>query len=94
MNHTTTRSWKILCWNVRGLNSDARQRDVRAKIEESQCSIVCLQETKCAYFDIRKIRSFCPRRFDTFVFAPSVGASGGILVVWNSTIFNGTLVQI
>jgi hypothetical protein len=29
------RKWKILCWNVRGLNSDDRQREVRAKIEES-----------------------------------------------------------
>ena len=54
------KNWSVLCWNVRGLNSKARQRDVRAKIEESQCSIVCLQETKCEDFDIRKIRTFCP----------------------------------
>ena len=94
MDSTTYCNWCVLCWNVRGLNSEARQRDVRAKIEESQCSIQCLQETKCENFDIRKIRAFCPRHFDTFVFAPSVGASGGILVVWNSAIFNGTLVQI
>ena len=67
---------------------------MRAKIEESQCSIVCLQETKCDDFDIRKIRAFCPQRFDSFLFAPSVGASGGILVLWNSSIFKGTLVQI
>ena len=94
MDSTTYRNWHALCLNVRGLNSEARQRDVRAKIEESQCSIVCLQETKCADFDIRKIRSFCPRRFDTFVFAPAVGASGGILVVWNSSIFIGTLIEV
>ena len=57
-------NWLVLCWNVRGLNSPARQRDVRAKIEESRCSIICLQETKCDTFDIHMIRSFCPRRFD------------------------------
>ena len=76
------------------MNSEACPRDVRAKIEESQCSIVCLQETKCDDFDIRKNRAFCPRCFDTFVFAPSVRASSGIQVVWNSSIFKGTLIQI
>ena len=84
----------MLCWNVRGLNSEARQHDVRAKIEESKCSIICLQETKCENFDIRIIRSFCPRRFDQFAFSPSVGASGGILVIWNSSIFHGQLIDI
>ena len=81
-------------WNVRGLNSRARQRDVRAKIEESRCSIICLQETKCDTFDIRMIRSFCPRRFDQFAFSPSVGASGGILIIWNSSVFEGQLLEI
>ena len=94
MDSSNYRNWRVLCWNVCGLNSDACQRDVRAKIEESQCSIVCLREIKCADFDIRNIRAFCPRRFDTFVFGLAVGASGGTLVVWNSSIFKGTLVQI
>ena len=93
METTSFRNWNVLCWNVRGLNSDARQRDIRAKIEESHCSIICLQETKCEQFDIRKIRSFCPRRFDHFAFSPSEGASGGILVIWNSSVFEGELVE-
>ena len=93
METTSFRNWNVLCWNVRGLNSDARQRDIRAKIEESHCSIICLQETKCEQFDIRKIRSFCPRRFDQFAFSPSMGASGGILVIWNSSVFEGELVE-
>lgn len=88
------RKWRVLCWNVRGLNSDARQRAVRAKIEESDCAIVCLQETKCDYFDQRLLRKFCPKRFDNFAYAPSVGASGGILVLWNSAIFSGSLVEV
>ena len=46
MNRVSTRSWKVLCWNVRGLNSDARQCSVREKVIESQCSVLCLQETK------------------------------------------------
>ena len=83
----------MLCWNVRGLNSESRQRVVRAKIEESECAIVCLQETKCSFFDQRFIRKFCPKRFDNFVYAPSEGASGGILILWNSSVFMGRLLD-
>ena len=88
------RNWNVLCWNVRGLNSEARQRAVRQKIDESQCVVACLQETKCSCFDSRSIKSFCPKRFDIFAFSPAMGASGGILVVWNSFVFLGTLIEI
>ena len=37
---------------------------------------------------------FHPRRFDHFAFAPSVGDSGGILVIWSSSIFTGKLIEI
>jgi exonuclease III len=50
MNSTSMRKWCVLDLNVRGLNSEERQLDVRAKIEESQCSIICLQETKMEFF--------------------------------------------
>jgi exonuclease III len=85
--------WRILCWNVRGLNADNRQREVISKIEESECDIICLQETKCESFDWRLLRKFCPKFFYSFAYAPSEGASGGILVVWNSSVFKGFLVQ-
>jgi exonuclease III len=78
---------------VCGLNSENRQREVRAKIDESECDIVCFQETKCVNFDWRLIRKFCPKRFDNFVFSPSVGAAGGLLILWNSSVFSGVLVE-
>jgi hypothetical protein len=62
---------------------------VRAKIDESECDVICLQET----FNWRLIRKFCPKRFDSFVFSPSVGASGGIIIVWNSSVFSGVLMD-
>ena len=84
----------VLCRNVRGLNSDARQRAVRPKLDESQCAVACFQETKCASFDFRSIRSFFPKIFDSFASSPSERASGGILIVWNSSIFWGTVIEI
>ena len=91
MSHLSIRKWRVLCWNVRGINAEGRQREVRSKIDESECDIICLQETKCESFDWKLIRKFCPKRFDSFAYSPSVGASGGILVVWNSSVFQGVL---
>ncbi len=50
----------------------------------------CLQETKRSSFDHSYIKKFAPKRFDKFAFSPSVGASGGILVGWNSSVFGGS----
>jgi hypothetical protein len=87
------RKWRILCWNVRGLNADNHQRALRSKIEESQCFVICIQETKCENIDHKFIIKFCHKRFDTFAYSPSVGASGWILVVWNSSVFSGDLIE-
>ena len=32
-----SRNWNILNWNVRGINSQTRWDDIRAKIDESNC---------------------------------------------------------
>ena len=87
------RNWNILCWNIRGLNASDKHDAVRNKIEESGCSIICLQETKIQSFDLPLIRKFAPRCFDKFDFVASHGASGGILLVWNSAIFSGIMID-
>jgi hypothetical protein len=86
--------WVVLDWNVRGLNDKDKRLVVHNKIEESNCAVICLQETKCESFDHSFIRSFCPKRFDRFAFSPSIGASGGLIVLWNSSIFTGTILEI
>jgi hypothetical protein len=74
-------------WNIRYYRYVGDVSAIREKIEESGCVVICIQATKCASFDHKSIRSFCPKRFDNFAFSPSVGASGGTLVIWNSTVF-------
>lgn len=69
---------KILIWNVRGLNSTARQDSVRT----SRADVVCIQETKISATSHRILLSALGSDFSDFVTAPSVGASGGILVAW------------
>lgn len=85
--------WHILCWNIQGINAKEKWNAVRQKIEESRSFVVCLQETKRAHFDMSYIKKFAPRRFDCFDFIPLVGASRGILVLWNSSIFIGTVLD-
>ena len=88
-----TRNGNILCWNIHGINASKKWDVVRDKIEESASSVICLQEMKKETFDIDIIRKFATRRFDRFDFIPSVGAFGGILVLWNSAVFSGLVVD-
>lgn len=81
------RNWNILCWNRRGLNASDKWDALRNKIDESSCSIICIQETKREIIDMAFIRNFAPNRFDKYDYIPSVGASGGLLVIWNSSCF-------
>ena len=84
-------NWNILCWNVRGLNSEPKLLALSNAISSSGCAVICLQETKKAHIDNLFLKSCCPRRFDKFAFIPSQGASGGIATIWNSAIFTGTV---
>lgn len=58
---------------------------------EANCDIICFQETKKDNFDQGILRKVLPASFDAYVFAPSVGASGGLLVAWKSNLFYGSL---
>jgi len=87
------RNWNILCWNIRGINATSKWDAVRDKIEESSCSVICLQETKREHFDMMYIRKFAPKRFDNFDYIPFVGASGGVLVIWSSSSLQGTVID-
>ena len=80
-NTSGLKFWKVLCWNVRCLNSDKKWDSIRDKITESRFDIIFLQETKREHIDLQFIKYFCPNGFDSFEFLHSVGAFGGILIV-------------
>lgn len=87
------RHTKILFWNIKGINSQEKRDAIRDKITESACQVLCLQETKRENFDLFYIKKFYPRNLDRFAFFPSIRASGGLLTVWNSNYFDGTIIQ-
>jgi exonuclease III len=86
---TTNRNWNVLSWNVRGMNDSRKWLAIKNTIEESDCIAFCFQETKKSNLDITFLKNFCPRRFNKFELVPSVGASGGLLTVWNGSLFTG-----
>jgi hypothetical protein len=71
-----------------------KRNAVRAKVDESACIVLYLQETKMHHFDHSLVHKMTPKRFNKFTFAPAEGASGGIFVGWNDSIFDGTLLSI
>ena len=87
------RTWNVLNWNVRGINSRTRWDDLRDKIDESKCGIICLQETKKDVFDQYYLRNFSHRRFNQYAYTPSVGLSGGLITIWNGSLFSGTIIS-
>jgi hypothetical protein len=80
--------------NIRSINSETKQLAIREKIQESSFSVMGIQETKRELFDYKFIRSFCPKQFYNFAFSLSIGVSGGIIVVWISSAFHGTLIEV
>ena len=70
---------KILIWNVRGLNSAARQDSLRTIVDASRADILCIQETKILAMSNRVLLSALGSDFSEFTAVPAVGASGGSL---------------
>lgn len=84
--------WNILSWNIRGINSDKKWNAIRDRLSDNNCDILCLQETKRESFDLSYLRNFCSAPFDSFVFLPSTGASGGSIIIWKSAVLAGSMV--
>jgi exonuclease III len=76
---------KIISWNIRGLGGMVKRKEVRKLVGEKFPSIVCLQETKLALCDDFLCSSLWGNSPHAFSFRPSVGASRGLLTIWDPT---------
>lgn len=77
---------KIISWNVRGLGRVEKKKDVRLLVGEKGPSILCLQETKLSVCDQTLSSSLWGATPHSFSFRPSVGASGGLLILWDTAL--------
>jgi hypothetical protein len=74
---------KILTWNVRGLNEGNKRMRVRRLLSQWKVDIVCLQETKLEMITTSLVQSLWRCPYAEWCFVPSIGASGGILLMWH-----------
>jgi len=75
----------MLSWNVRGLGGMEKRKEVKELVKEKYPFVLCLQETKMqSIYDFVCTSIWGPLNCD-YSFSPSVGASGGLLTVWNTS---------
>ncbi|KAL6346450.1 hypothetical protein AAG906_033246 [Vitis piasezkii] len=79
---------KILSWNTRGLGSRKKRRTVRRFLSTQNSDVVMLQETKREIWDRRLVSSIWKGKSLDWVALPACGASGGIVILWDSVKFN------
>jgi len=98
---------KIISINIRGLGAVVKKREIRRLVVEKKPTVLCIQETKLEVVDEFLCRSLWGTDPMSFSFKSSVGASGGIITVWdpslvdvwlsvniaNCLIIKGTLLQ-
>jgi exonuclease III len=75
---------KLVSWNVRGLGGFEKRREVSRLVREKQPFILCIQETKLAVLDDYVCKAMWGDVNVDFSFQPSVGASGGLAIIWDT----------
>ena len=75
---------KILSWNVRGLGSKTKHKRVKETTIKAAPDVVLIQETKLKTLDDLVVRDVWESRFKGWECLPSVGALGGVLVIWDN----------
>ncbi|MCH83336.1 endonuclease/exonuclease/phosphatase family protein [Trifolium medium] len=75
---------KILSWNIRGLGGMEKKKEVRNLVREKNLLFLCLQETKLGVCDDFLCASLWGNSPLGYFFRPSVGASGGLLILWDA----------
>lgn len=75
---------KILYWNVRGLGDVRKRGMIKDILKKIGPDMVVIQETKKENFDRKDVSSIWGSKFKEWVFLPSLGRSGGMVVVWNT----------
>jgi len=75
---------RLLSWNVWGLGGWEKKKEVKELVREKFPLLLC-QETKMQSIDDFVCTSIWGSPNCDYSFSPSVGASGGLLTVWNTS---------
>lgn len=78
--------FKILTWNVRGLNDRDKRLAVKAVLRRARVDVVCLQETKMEVFGVEVVQEILGGKFMEWLHLPAMGTAGGVLLYWDSRV--------
>lgn len=73
---------KLTTWNIRGLGSKRKQRNLSNRIKEEKLDMVFIQETKCSMDKIREINIKWLRRYEYLEVKADI-STRGILTLWD-----------
>lgn len=77
---------KIFSFNIRGLGAVEKKREIRRLISRRRPYVFYIQETKLEVVDDVLGRSLWGSEDVSYSFKPLVGASGGILTMWDTSV--------
>ena len=77
---------KIISVNIRGLGAVEKKREIRRLVSEKKLTVLCIQESKFEVVDEFLCRSLWGTDPMAFSFKSLVGASGGIITVWDPSL--------
>ncbi|KEH17203.1 endonuclease/exonuclease/phosphatase family protein [Medicago truncatula] len=78
----------MLSFNSRGLGAPEKRREINWLVSERKPTLLCIQESKLEVVDEFLCRSQWGSAPMGFYFKSSVGASGGIITVWDPSVLN------
>jgi hypothetical protein len=63
-------SWKVLCWNIRGINTESKWESIRNKITESSCDVISIKKQRGTILILLILESFVLASLMLSVFFP------------------------
>jgi len=79
---------KIISFNIRGLGAVEKRREIWRLVSDRKLTVLCIQETKMEVMDDFLCRSLWGSDTMAYSFKSSVGASGGILMMWDTSVMD------
>ncbi|KAL8458968.1 hypothetical protein ACS0TY_036443 [Phlomoides rotata] len=79
---------KLLSYNIRGVGSRTKRKEVRDLVKKLRADVYCIQESKKEHVSEILCKSLWGNWSKIgWAFKGSVGSSGGIITIWNAGIF-------
>ncbi|KAK8626056.1 hypothetical protein V6N13_133708 [Hibiscus sabdariffa] len=78
----------VLSWNVRGLGSQIKHKAIKSLLRKQRVEMTFLVDPKLELVSDDVVKSIWWTDVFRYEFVPSLGSSGGILVIWEHTKFD------